>query len=839
MKQVRFRHVLCRLLPLALLIVLFPPLQLGPPRMAPDDLRPMPPAPGLEAALRRQGRIAPNWTAAQRRGIDQPSAFPTPPSGSFNLLAVAVQFSDHPSSVAAGTFDTLLFGAVGTRSVAEYYQEVSYGTLTLVTVDLPGATGWQTATRPYNGPTGYVNADGVSGTTDDWGWGAYPQNLQGIVADVVPLIDPLIDFSQYDNDGDGFVDSIVFIHAGPGAEITGSVNDIWSAAWNMSVGSGPGPLLTQDGVSVDNFAFDPEYMLAPGDQTIGVYCHELGHTLFGLPDLYDLVDASSYGVGYWSLMAMGGWNGPLMWVPWIGWVPNGSSPAWPDAWSRTVMGFDVPMPVAGNVIGFSFSPVESGPGQAVRLQTPQLGPDEYFLIENRQRIMFDTYLPGNGLLIWHVDEEKWNRWELNGYECTTTPNCTCPVWHPMISLEQADGLLDLENYTNAGDTGDPYPGSSGNMTFGATTVPESGSWFASPCPGNSCITVTVRSVTPGPPDLITADLETVCRQPGTCVEVLPAQQFGWGDAGTTAVYRATVRNCGSISDTITLTIQGTWSATIHDIATGQPVSQANVLAGAAWPVGISVTVPITATPGALDQTILTASSANNPAVSDKAWIDTQAPRSVLMVDDDRNLPDVEWIYAGALSSNLIGFDVWDTNFRGSPDGNALGVHDAVVWFTGTPWPDTLSPREELVLARYLDGGGRLFLVSQEVLDDAGRTAFSREYLRVATYTHNITTTMVTGVVSDPVGAHLGPYPVLPAATLSDRLLPLLPASGAFVNQQGGVNGLSVDGGAWRAVFLAWPFENLALPDAEAVMASTMRWLGVLHRAYLPVVLRSG
>jgi immune inhibitor A len=794
----------------------------------------MPPAPGLAEKLHREGRILPNGAAARQRGIDRPSAFPTPPSGSFNLLAVAVEFSDQPSNVAATAFDTLVFGAVGTGSVADYYQEVSYGTLTLVTVDLPGTIGWQTAPNGYNSATGYVNADGVTGTSDDYGWGAYPQNLQGIVADMLPILDPLIDFSQYDNDGDGLVDSIVFIHAGQGAELTGSPNDIWSAAWNLSAGNGPGPLPTQDGVSVDNFAFDPEYMVTPGDQTIGVYCHELGHTLFGLPDLYDL-DNSSYGAGYWSLMSRGGWNGPLIWVPWIGWIPDGSSPAWPDAWSRTVMGFDVPMLVGGNVIGFHFPPVEQSPGQTAQLQTPQLGPDEYFLIENRQQMMFDSFLPGAGLLIWHVDEEKWNRWELNRYECTTQPNCTCPVWHPMLSLEQADGLLDMENKTNAGDTGDPYPGTSSNMTFGVGTTPESGSWLASPCPGNSCITVTVTSASAG---LITTDLETVCRQPGACVEVVPAQQTGWGDAGTTSVYRAAVRNCGNAFDFITLSTQSTWPTTIYDISTGQPVSQASLFAGSAWPVGLSVTVPPSATAGVSDQLTLTARSAISLAVSGTASIETRVPHSVLLVDDDRHQPDVEGVYAQALSSNWVGFDMWDTAFLGSPDANALAAHDAAVWFTATPWPDTLGPRDELALAHYLDGGGRLFLVSQEYLYDAGRTPFGRDYLGVATYTHNVSTTMVTGVVSDPVGQHLGPYLLLSPAPLSDRLQPFPPASAAFVNQHGGINGLSMDGGTWRTVFLAWPFEDLLHPHPDAVMQSTMRWLGVLRIVYMPVILRS-
>jgi hypothetical protein len=59
-----------------------------------------------------------------------------------------------------------------------------------------------------------------------------------------------------------------------------------------------------------------------------------------------------------------------------------------------------------------------------------------------------------------------------------------------------------------------------------------------------------------------------------------------------------------------------------------------------------------------------------------------------------------------------------------------------------------------------------------------------------------------------------------------------------VDQGGLTNGLTYDSGTWKVLFLAWPFENLAPPDAEAVMASAMEWFGVLHRVYLPLVLRA-
>jgi M6 family metalloprotease-like protein len=819
---------------LALLLAHLPAANPHPVAPMPDGLHPMPPPPGILTKLYQEGRPLPTMQMKQERGIDQPNQFPTPPSGNFNLLAVAVHFTDKPGTVTLTYFDNLIFAPPGSGSVAHYYHEISYGSLTLVTVNTPSTMGWVRPKRSYNGTGGYVNADGIAGTSDDWGWGAFPLNIQGIVSDTIPLIDPVVDFSQYDNDNDGFVDSVVFIHAGPGAEITGSPSDAWSCAWNMSASNGPGPLVTQDGVSVDNFTFNPEYIVNAGDHTIGVYCHELGHSLFGLPDVYDL-DASSYGVGDWSLMGTGAWNGPLMWVPWIGWIPGGGSPAWPDAWCRTVMGFEHPLPTDGDMPGFAFPPVESGPALVVRLRSPQLGPKEYFLVENRQRWGFDSFLPGTGLLIWRVDEDKWNQWEFNTYECTLSPHCQCPTWHYLLALEQADGLLDLENKTNTGDTGDPFPGASGNTTFGFGTTPESGSWYTSPCPASSCITVTNIAILPGgPPDIIAADLHVACQSPGACVNVLPTSQVGWGQAGITVTYRASVQNCSAVSDTFDLAAGGVWSGAVYDRATGHAITQTGtVYPGQAEYVDVIVTVPASARSGDSDVTTLSAASKTTPGVSAASLLTTHVPRCVLLVDDDRSMPDVEGVYTKALIHNNVAFDYWDTDAWGSPGLNALSAPPAVIWFTGTPWPDTLSPREEVALATYLDNGGQLFLCSQEYLGDVGRSAFSREYLRVATYTTDTGTNVVQGMVGDPVGGGLGPYTLSPAAALSDRINPHPPASGAFVDGAGLTNGLTYDAGTWRALFLAWPFENLAQPDADAVMRSAVNWFGIPMASFTP------
>ncbi len=803
------------------------------PGILPEGLQPSPPNPGLLEQIEQQGGRLPDFSAAAGRGVDGGSPMASPPTGNFNLLVVMVDFSDNVGSLQGPpAIDTLVFGA--TNSVKHYYSQISYSTLTFVTLDMPSATGWQRATRPYNGPVGYVNANGVldppGNLIDDYGFGTFPQNLQGIVADVVPLLDALqtLNLTDYDNDGDGFVDGILFVYSGPGAEITGNPSHIWSSAWNMTDGAGPGPLYTNDGVYVDRFAFDAEYMASfnPNDQTIGIFCHEIGHLLFGLPDLYDY-DYSSAGLGAWSLMAAGNWNGP-------GGSWDGSSPAWPDAWSRTVMGFETPTTLYGNVSnspGYPFQPVENlsvpGTGQVLRLESPNLGPDEYFLVEYRDNTTasYDSALPGSGLLIYHVDEEKWNAWEGNDFECGSVPCCGCPAYHPLVALEQADGLRDLEFFNNYGDATDPFnllPSTSPAFAFG--TNPESGSYLT--C-GDSCIAVYGLVVQPW---LIMAGINVLCASASPYLSMDISEPIGWALAGQEATYEVTVRNHSAL-DWVTLTsVGGNWPVSFFDLNTGLPIAyppSSNMFPGGAWRLGMRVSVPAGTPRGMGDAINLQANSAYGAAAAAVAL--TQVPECILLVDDDRGLPN-ETPYMNALQANKLYYDYWNVVTQGPPDPAALAAHEMVIWFTGTgPSPfATLTPRDEAALAGYLDGSGNLLFSSQDYLYDVGPTYFGTVYLHIKDYTDDIaTTTNIQGVTGNPVGDGIPSLPLVPPTPFTDQIIPLQPAIPAFESLPGPLtSGITYDSGTSKVLFLAWPFENLPPHGAEMIMLAAADWMGV-------------
>ncbi|MCL6584168.1 MAG: M6 family metalloprotease domain-containing protein [bacterium] len=355
--------------------------------------------------------------------------------GTFRALVILVDFSDNQGQTDKDHFYEMLFslGTYPTGSMRDYYQEVSYGQFDL---------------------TGEVN--GTIGAPPDWfrmpqtysyylggqsGLGNYPTNAQKLAEDAVVAADPYVDYRRYDNNGDGEVDSLFIIHAGPSAEAsTNPEGSIWSHRWEMK---NP-PVL--DGMRFRGYSMESEYTRTPGDGTIGVFCHEYGHEL-GLPDLYDVGHSGGEGIGNWGVMGGGSWNG----------TPHGSRPAHFCAWSKVKLGWVNPIVLRSNQIKVNIPQVETQPSIFLLWTDGAVG-TQYFLVENRQKVLFDDSLPGDGLLIYHVDDQVKRQ--------------DNPV-HYKVDVEQADGAFDLNNGTNSGDQGDPWPGSVGKRNFNQSSTPNS------------------------------------------------------------------------------------------------------------------------------------------------------------------------------------------------------------------------------------------------------------------------------------------------------------------------------------------------------------------------------
>jgi M6 family metalloprotease-like protein len=386
-------------------------------------------------------------------------AMAVPSTGTANVPVILVTFSDTNPTYAASAFNSLLFGDK-TWSMRDYYSEVSYGKFT-VSAGPGGITGWFRAAKTHD----YYGANDTSGE-DMW-----PGDL---VYEAVAAADTSgFNFTPYDSDGNCYVDVVDIVHQGDGEEVKGNPSsNIWSKSWSLSGAqysghSHYGQYTTQSPcpaggyIKVNSFVIEPE-LLRGGLTTMGVFAHEFGHAL-GLPDLYD-TDDSSEGIGEWSLMATGSWCGPSK---------GGDVPCHLDAWSKYALGWVTPHQVVGTLSAQPVAQAEGAPDIYQLLSGSPRSGGEYFLVENRQQVGFDTYLPGRGLLVWHIDEaRKTTDGTDNADECYPG-GPSCATQHYRVALEQADAQWSLEKNINRGDGGDPFPGSSGNTAFTGSSTPSS------------------------------------------------------------------------------------------------------------------------------------------------------------------------------------------------------------------------------------------------------------------------------------------------------------------------------------------------------------------------------
>jgi immune inhibitor A len=378
-----------------------------------------------------------------------------PAVGEKNVLVLLIDFTDNQYTYASYEFDSLIFGE-NQQSLRDYYTEVSHSVFTISKQS--DVAGWFRASENYSF---YVGSE--YGLSDP-----YPHNAQGLVVDACMLADPYINFAQFDEDANDTVDALFVVHAGPGAEETGDTLDIWSHQWQLSnTNSGcPGAYLTNDGVYVDYYSMEPErFETESGRITVGVFAHEFGHIL-GLPDLYDY-DNSTYGIGIFGLMGAGSWGQETSAD-----LP-GSSPSHCCAWSKYQLGFVTPIEI--DRMGIAKREGESVPpaatsATAYRLLEDLGGPDwdwlggsgEYFLVENRYRTGFDTSLPGDGLLILHIDDTETDNDNEN---------------HPLVGIMQADGDESLL-LSNWGSGADLWKNST--YGFGDTSKPASFDYNGNP-----------------------------------------------------------------------------------------------------------------------------------------------------------------------------------------------------------------------------------------------------------------------------------------------------------------------------------------------------------------------
>lgn len=374
-------------------------------------------------------------------GFGKAGANVFPPEGNRKILVLLIEYPDLRATVSKSNFE-LLFNQPNynnTGSFKDYYLKASFGKLS-IDVDVYG---WYMATKGYKN-YGQQSSSNYSAATKEL-----------LVRAATAADSAGVDFSGYDTDNDGYVDAVMVLHAGMGAEEASAPNSgdyIWSFRSTLSGSS------TYDNKKIYAYAMFPEKRYSGNMVGIGVISHEFGHIL-DLPDLYATAfngGSGPEGVGNYANMA----GGP--------WLNNEKTPCMHDAWSKITLGWLTPVTItqAGT---YTIPKAAVDSNFAFRINTSRS--NEYFLLENKQRKTQDLYLPSKGLAIWHVNSTKAGRLS------TTGNNANNDTSNLGLGLLQADGRNDLEIGNNRGDAGDLYPGSTNNKSASPTTNPSTNLYY--------------------------------------------------------------------------------------------------------------------------------------------------------------------------------------------------------------------------------------------------------------------------------------------------------------------------------------------------------------------------
>lgn len=348
--------------------------------------------------------------------------------GDFVGLCLLVEFPDVPGSISREEVEAFCNqsgyqGYGNNGSVRDYFVDNSDRKLSYVTVVAP----YYTARHPRN----YYTMPTVP----------YGQRARELIEEALAYhIEQGFDFAGLTVDDENYAFATNVFYAGP------RVNNWCKGLWPHA-----SRLLTPYHVAPGISTYDYQITDMGDSLALGTYCHENGHMLCDFPDLYDYGAPGivSGGVGDFCLMCAGGnadKRNPTQVCAYLKYQAG-----WASSVTEVTPGLSAIAPASGN-----------------HFFIHSRNPAEYFIIENRHNSGRDAALPGSGLAIWHVDTFGSN----NNEQMTADSHYEC-------SLEQADGLFDLERGDLRGDDRDLFR-AGWRDTFSSLTVPSSKWWDGTP-----------------------------------------------------------------------------------------------------------------------------------------------------------------------------------------------------------------------------------------------------------------------------------------------------------------------------------------------------------------------
>ena len=296
--------------------------------------------------------------AAPRHAISQngmgrfTSTFPR--KGDVNVLVILVNYKDVKFNLSDpyDYFNRMLnedgfsdYG--GTGCAAEYFRESSvnqfrpqfdvYGPVTL------------SQNMSYYGGNDYNGND---------------SNPEQMAIEACRQLDPTVDFSEYDRDGDGYIDNVFVFYAGRGEASGGSPSSVWPHSWNVTSATNTPCIF--DGVRLDRYACSNEWEGSRPDG-VGTFIHEFSHVM-GLPDLYATSYTGAFTPGAWSVLDYGPYNN------------DGRTPPLYSVYERYALGWISPQ-VIDRPANMTMEAISRNKACII----PTADENEFCLLENRQQ----------------------------------------------------------------------------------------------------------------------------------------------------------------------------------------------------------------------------------------------------------------------------------------------------------------------------------------------------------------------------------------------------------------------------------------------------------------------
>jgi hypothetical protein len=189
------------------------------------------------------------------------------------------------------------------------------------------------------------------------------------------------------------VDEVFVVYAGKSESDTSDKNAIWPHMWNMEEAIGKPYII--NGMAINVYACANELAKSGRINGIGTFCHEFSHCL-GFPDFYDIIYRGAFGMNDFDLMSGGSHAG------------NGFRPVGYTAYEKMMCGWQEPIVLSDHDADIdSVKPISEHGSTYIIYNDAH--PDEFYMIENRQKTGWDKSYPAAGMMITHVDfdSEVW------------------------------------------------------------------------------------------------------------------------------------------------------------------------------------------------------------------------------------------------------------------------------------------------------------------------------------------------------------------------------------------------------------------------------------------------